>query len=126
MDAPPEKGGADPRLAGFDITHWPDQKFQVKQVLELLSKATEATFYFRISPGGEEYTEKCGSAENPCDLFIIGGGVAGLAAFDRIKELNLQLKLGLADVVKPTPRGKQWGLGGTCLNVGCIPKKLFH
>ena len=23
-------------------------------------------------------------------------------------------------------RGNTWGLGGTCVNVGCIPKKLFH
>ena len=22
--------------------------------------------------------------------------------------------------------GTTWGIGGTCLNVGCIPKKLFH
>ena len=22
--------------------------------------------------------------------------------------------------------GTQWGLGGTCVNVGCIPKKLMH
>lgn len=23
-------------------------------------------------------------------------------------------------------RGSKWGLGGTCLNVGCVPKKLMH
>ena len=22
--------------------------------------------------------------------------------------------------------GSTWGLGGTCVNVGCIPKKLYH
>ena len=22
--------------------------------------------------------------------------------------------------------GTKWGVGGTCVNVGCIPKKLFH
>ncbi len=22
--------------------------------------------------------------------------------------------------------GNSWGLGGTCVNVGCIPKKLMH
>lgn len=26
----------------------------------------------------------------------------------------------------PTPHGTRWGIGGTCVNVGCIPKKLFH
>ena len=30
------------------------------------------------------------------------------------------------DFVKPSPAGTQWGLGGTCVNVGCIPKKLMH
>ena len=24
------------------------------------------------------------------------------------------------------PLGSTWGLGGTCVNVGCIPKKLCH
>ena len=23
-------------------------------------------------------------------------------------------------------QGSTWGLGGTCVNVGCIPKKLMH
>ena len=23
-------------------------------------------------------------------------------------------------------QGTKWGLGGTCVNVGCIPKKLMH
>lgn len=30
------------------------------------------------------------------------------------------------DYVKPSPQGSKWGLGGTCVNVGCIPKKLMH
>lgn len=30
------------------------------------------------------------------------------------------------DFVKPSPQGTKWGLGGTCVNVGCIPKKLMH
>uniref|UniRef100_A0A8C6Y303 Thioredoxin reductase 1, cytoplasmic n=1 Tax=Naja naja TaxID=35670 RepID=A0A8C6Y303_NAJNA len=30
------------------------------------------------------------------------------------------------DFVVPTPLGTTWGLGGTCVNVGCIPKKLMH
>lgn len=34
--------------------------------------------------------------------------------------------MALADFVKPSPIGTTWGLGGTCVNVGCIPKKLMH
>ena len=30
-------------------------------------------------------------------------------------------------VLLSTPySGTRWGLGGTCVNVGCIPKKLMH
>lgn len=35
-------------------------------------------------------------------------------------------KVALADYVEPTPAGAKWGLGGTCVNVGCIPKKMMH
>ena len=34
--------------------------------------------------------------------------------------------MAVLDFVKPTPLGTTWGLGGTCVNVGCIPKKLMH
>ena len=38
------------------------------------------------------------------------------------------------DILASTPEGlykviltgTKWGLGGTCVNVGCIPKKLMH
>jgi len=42
------------------------------------------------------------------------------------KAVALGAKVGLADFVKPSAIGTTWGLGGTCVNVGCIPKKLFH
>lgn len=32
----------------------------------------------------------------------------------------------LFDFVKPSTQGTVWGLGGTCVNVGCVPKKLMH
>ncbi|NXF02577.1 TRXR1 reductase, partial [Smithornis capensis] len=35
-------------------------------------------------------------------------------------------KVMVVDFVMPTPLGSSWGLGGTCVNVGCIPKKLMH
>ena len=36
------------------------------------------------------------------------------------------LKIRVYDYVTPSSHGNKWGLGGTCVNVGCIPKKLFH
>lgn len=58
------------------------------------------------------------------DFFVIGGGSGGLAAAKTAGEMKI--KTGVADFVKPSPAGTTWGLGGTCVNVGCIPKKLMH
>ena len=57
-------------------------------------------------------------------LKVIGGGSGGLAAAK--EAANLGKKVALCDFVQPTPVGTAWGLGGTCVNVGCIPKKLMH
>lgn len=58
------------------------------------------------------------------DLFVIGGGSGGLAAAKAAADLGANVAV--ADFVKPSPAGTTWGLGGTCVNVGCIPKKLMH
>ena len=58
------------------------------------------------------------------DLFVIGGGSGGISAARYASEAGK--KVALADFVKPSPVGTTWGLGGTCVNVGCIPKKLMH
>jgi len=58
------------------------------------------------------------------DLIVIGGGSGGLACSKEAKRLGA--KVAVLDFVKPSPLGTTWGLGGTCVNVGCIPKKLMH
>lgn len=58
------------------------------------------------------------------DLVVIGGGSGGLAASKEARRLGA--KVAVCDFVEPTPLGTTWGLGGTCVNVGCIPKKLMH
>lgn len=58
------------------------------------------------------------------DLIVIGGGSGGLAAAKEAAALGA--KVAVLDFVSPTPLGTKWGLGGTCVNVGCIPKKLMH
>jgi thioredoxin reductase (NADPH) len=58
------------------------------------------------------------------DVVVIGGGSGGLAASKKASAFGR--KVAVLDFVKPTPVGTQWGLGGTCVNVGCIPKKLMH
>lgn len=67
------------------------------------------------SPDGQSYEY---------DLVVIGGGSGGLAAAKEAAQFGA--KVAVLDFVKPTPIGTKWGLGGTCVNVGCIPKKLMH
>ncbi|KRZ37756.1 Thioredoxin reductase 1, cytoplasmic [Trichinella pseudospiralis] len=64
-------------------------------------------------------------ADHQYDLVVIGGGSGGLAA---AKDAAVAGKrVAVLDFVTPTPLGTTWGsLGGTCVNVGCIPKKLMH
>ncbi|XP_078597168.1 thioredoxin reductase 1, cytoplasmic-like [Branchiostoma floridae x Branchiostoma japonicum] len=58
------------------------------------------------------------------DLIVIGGGSGGLAASKEAGKFGK--KVLVCDFVKPSPIGTTWGLGGTCVNVGCVPKKLMH
>jgi thioredoxin reductase (NADPH) len=58
------------------------------------------------------------------DIAIIGGGTGGLSLAIEAKKLGLNPII--FDYVTPTPHDNKWGLGGCCVNVGCIPKKLFH
>lgn len=58
------------------------------------------------------------------DLVVIGGGSGGISAAKTASSLGK--KVAVLDFVKPSPVGTTWGLGGTCVNVGCIPKKLMH
>jgi len=62
------------------------------------------------------------------DLFVLGGGSGGCAAVLEAAKLNPGASLAIADFVTPAegPMGTTWGVGGTCVNVGCIPKKLMH
>lgn len=58
------------------------------------------------------------------DVIVIGGGSGGLACSKELGKLGANVCC--LDFVKPSPQGTTWGLGGTCVNVGCIPKKLMH
>jgi len=58
------------------------------------------------------------------DLAVIGGGSGGMAAAKEAASHGA--KVVLFDYVKPSTQGTKWGLGGTCVNVGCVPKKLMH
>uniref|UniRef100_A0A8C0E9L8 thioredoxin-disulfide reductase (NADPH) n=2 Tax=Bubo bubo TaxID=30461 RepID=A0A8C0E9L8_BUBBB len=64
------------------------------------------------------------TGKNEYDLLVIGGGSGGLACAKEAAQFGR--KVAVLDYVEPSPQGTKWGLGGTCVNVGCIPKKLMH
>ena len=74
--------------------------------------------------GGESPTSPLAQHGKDYDLVVIGGGSGGLAAAKEAAKHGA--KVACFDFVKPSERGTTWGLGGTCVNVGCIPKKLMH
>merc|ERR1711992_411381 len=80
-----------------------------------LSHMVESMKVDEVSPASHNYDY---------DLFVIGGGSGGLSAARQ--SAGLGARVAVADFVPPTPLGTKWGLGGTCVNVGCIPKKLMH
>ncbi|MEY4848161.1 MAG: hypothetical protein RLZZ36_1274, partial [Pseudomonadota bacterium] len=53
-------------------------------------------------------------AERSFDLVVIGGGSGGLACAQRAVEYGATVALVEAS-----------RLGGTCVNVGCVPKKVM-
>ena len=60
------------------------------------------------------FAAAAGSEDN--DVVVIGGGPGGYVAAIKAAQLGL----------KTTCIEKRGTLGGTCLNVGCIPSKVFY
>src|SRR6185312_15090101 len=59
-------------------------------------------------------------AEISAKVLVVGGGPGGYVTAIRAGQLGL-------DTVLVEQGGREGGLGGTCLNVGCIPSKaLIH
>src|SRR5215472_9613743 len=59
-----------------------------------------------------------GMAEIFTKVLVVGGGPGGYVTAIRAGQLGL-------DVVLVEQDGPEGGLGGTCLNVGCIPSKAI-
>ncbi|XP_046559567.1 thioredoxin reductase 2, mitochondrial-like [Haliotis rubra] len=83
------------------------------ECLRKIKRTLSSHFRLFSAPASEKY-----------DLVVVGGGSGGLACSK--EAAGLGKKVAVLDYVIPSPRGTKWGLGGTCVNVGCIPKKLMH
>ncbi len=59
-----------------------------------------------------------GEIAEPVDLLVVGGGPGGYTAAERAAELG-------RSVVLVEEEGREGGLGGSCLHVGCIPSKAL-
>ncbi|XP_072443870.1 thioredoxin reductase 2, tandem duplicate 2 isoform X1 [Chiloscyllium punctatum] len=79
---------------------------------------------FRWRGRGHGHGVRALSGKYEYDLLVIGGGSGGLACSKEAAQYGR--KVAVLDFVEPSPQGTRWGLGGTCVNVGCIPKKLMH
>lgn len=79
---------------------------------------------FRVQVPNQDAPEMERSHNYNFDLAVLGGGSGGLACAKEAAKHGA--KVVVFDFVQPTPQKTTWGLGGTCLNVGCIPKKLMH
>lgn len=68
----------------------------------------------RAPPFRRFFSSSTSSSSSSFDLLVIGGGSGGVATARRASALGIRTAL-----VDPKP------LGGTCVNRGCIPKKLY-
>ncbi|VDK21587.1 unnamed protein product [Taenia asiatica] len=105
-----------------------------KMLQEITGRTTVPQVFFRgefiggcddvMAIDDETIVKKANEMKYDYDMVIIGGGSGGLALAKESAKSGA--KVALLDFVVPTPMGTTWGLGGTCVNVGCIPKKLMH
>lgn len=93
----------------FEETEEEEGCLCVRSALVRRQRRAACTVVVLVSPPGVPMS----IAKKHFDLFVIGGGSGGIACARRAALYNATV--GLAD-------GKR--LGGTCVNVGCVPKKV--
>ncbi|MEO7647320.1 MAG: FAD-dependent oxidoreductase, partial [Gemmatimonadaceae bacterium] len=79
---------------------------------ELLAAVELAGYHAEVASAAETFPEQDGEMKADFDLLVIGTGGAGVAA--AVQAAGMGAKVGIVE---------QGTLGGTCVNVGCIPSK---
>ena len=86
-----------------------------------LSASKRASLYLLQEQTQQASSDDVGASTIPTNLM---GDVATKKSSARVALIDSRAKTEQqVNLCKPSLR---WGLGGTCVNVGCIPKKLFH
>ena len=100
--------------AGFAATVSAKAETAVGQGLEDCCAPTPRPLSEDTSATADRITHSKGELRTDADLVIIGGGSAGFAAAIRAHELGARAVLVNAGTI-----------GGTCVNVGCVPSKTL-
>ncbi|XP_065155960.1 thioredoxin reductase 2, mitochondrial isoform X1 [Atheta coriaria] len=113
------------RCASTQTRHRISSTFAGRTFIIVSNLACTGVLYAQMhGESGDRMPDDRAERDTDYDLVVLGGGSGGLAAAKEAASLGA--KVAVLDYVTPTPIGTKWGLGGTCVNVGCIPKKLMH
>lgn len=88
-----------------------------RQFLKLANKPERNSYFTgcRLPSALRDMSNAAGTAGRHFDYLVIGGGSGGIASARRAAEYGAKVAL-----VENGP------LGGTCVNVGCVPKKICY
>lgn len=101
-----------------------DAHIETSNKHEHVSQGTEANSVNAYQTNSVNEINNVNSTKYDYDYIVIGGGPGGMASAKEASSLGANVLL--LDYVKPSNQGSKWGVGGTCVNVGCVPKKLMH
>lgn len=86
-----------------------------RKALYLTRNLCNSSDILRYSFSLSSFSRSFSSGSDENDVVVIGGGPGGYVAAIKAAQLGL----------KTTCIEKRGALGGTCLNVGCIPSKVY-